>query len=78
MRRVAGVTLVISLAACSGPPWTLSKSADEIALRWYPDETSIAAAGQTAELHCHSWGKTAQLAADLRDGSAEIAEYLCR
>jgi len=78
MRRIAGATLLIGLAACSGPPWTLSKSPDAIAMHWYPDETNMIAADQLAELHCRSWGRTAQLAADIRDGSAEVAQYRCR
>jgi hypothetical protein len=78
MRRIALVALVICLAACSGPPWTLSKSSDAISVRWYPDETDMVAADQLAELHCRSWGKTARLATDLRDGSAEVAQYRCR
>jgi len=79
MPRIALVaTLFLGLAACSGPPWTLSESPDAIALRWYPDEISIAAAEEAAELHCRSWGKTAELAHDARDGSAEVAQYRCR
>jgi hypothetical protein len=78
MLRIAGMMLLVGLAACGGPPWTLSKSADAIAVRWYPDETDMVAADQLAELHCRSEGKTAQLATDLRDGSVEIAQYRCR
>jgi hypothetical protein len=47
-------------------------------IRWYPDESNIAAATDLAEAHCRSWGKSAQLATDLRDGSAEVANYRCR
>jgi hypothetical protein len=76
--QIAGVVVCLGLAACSGPPWTLNKSPDEIALRWYPDETPALAADQAAELHCRSWGKSAQLASDAQDGSAEVAQYRCR
>lgn len=78
IRQLAGMTLLIGLAACGGPPWTLSKTPDAIAVRWYPDETDLVSADQLAELHCRSWGKTAQLATELRDGSAEVAQYRCR
>jgi hypothetical protein len=78
MGRTAGMLLLFNLAACSGPPWTLSQSPEAIALRWYPDETTLGAADQRAEQYCRSWGKAAQLAADLRDGSAEVAQYRCR
>jgi hypothetical protein len=78
MRQIVGVMLLLGLAGCGGPPWTLSKSPEAIAVRWYPDETNIVAADQLAELHCRSWGKAAQLATDIRDGSAEVAQYRCR
>lgn len=60
------------------PPWTLNQSSERIALRWYPDATPLAAAAQVARSHCGSWNKSAELASDTRDGSAEIAEYHCR
>jgi hypothetical protein len=60
------------------PPWTLAKSPAGISLRWYPDTTPAGAAEQVARLHCDSWNKTAALASDTRDGSAEIAQYDCR
>ena len=37
--RAAGIAILLCLAACSGPPWTLNQSPDGITLRWYPDET---------------------------------------
>jgi hypothetical protein len=79
--RIAGAILLVGVAACSGPPWTpwtLHQSADAITVRWYPDDTDIVAANQLANLHCRYWGKTALLATDLRDGSAEVAQYICR
>jgi hypothetical protein len=77
MRRIAGMTFLIGLAACSEQPWTLSKSPDAITVRWYPDESDVIAADQLAQTHCASWGKAARLATDLRDGSAEVAQYRC-
>jgi hypothetical protein len=76
--RIAAMLLLGGLAACGGPPWTLDKSPEAIVLRWYPDGTNLAVADQLAELHCRSWGKIARLAADTRDGSAEVAQYHCR
>ena len=78
MRQIAGTLVLLGLGACSAAPWVLSKSPDAITVRWYPDTTSFAAADQLAALHCQSWGKAARLASDIRDGSAEIAHYLCR
>jgi hypothetical protein len=76
--RIAGVMLLFALGACSEQPWTLSKSPEMITVRWYPDESNIIAATQLAAAHCGSWGKAAQLATDIRDGSAEVAHYRCR
>ena len=67
-----------AFAAAWYPPWTLALSPAGISLRWYPDTTPAAAAEQVARLHCGSWSKTAALASDTRDGSAEIAHYDCR
>jgi hypothetical protein len=75
--RIAGTLAVLGLGACSTQPWVLTKSSDAITVRWYPDETSVVAADQFATLHCQSWGKTAHLMSDIRDGSAEIAVYRC-
>jgi hypothetical protein len=60
------------------PPWTLDQSPARIVLRWYPDVTPSLAAQQAAQDHCRSWNRSAQLVSDTRDGSAEIAEFLCR
>jgi hypothetical protein len=60
------------------PPWTLNQSPERIVLRWYPDATPAVAARQAAEHHCGSWNRSAELVSDTRDGSAEIAEFLCR
>jgi hypothetical protein len=81
-RMVRGglAALLLGMAACSPPlpPWTLTRSPDDITLRWYPDNTPSLVADQVAELHCRSWGKSALLASDTQDGSAEIAQYRCR
>jgi hypothetical protein len=47
-------------------------------LRWYSDETDIAAAQAIADLHCRSFGQTAALASDEQNGSIVIAEFRCR
>jgi (2Fe-2S) ferredoxin len=60
------------------PPWTLNQSPERISLRWYPDVTPTLAAQQIAKEHCASSNKVAVLVSDTRDGSAEIAEFLCR
>ena len=78
MVRVAVAALMIGVAACNGPPWTVSRSHDAITLRWYTDETDIAAARTVADLHCRSTGRTAVLVSDEQSGSIEIAEYRCR
>ena len=75
--RAAGVGLLLHLGACNGPPWTLSKSPGEISLRWYSDDTPRAVADSAAQLHCQSWGKSAELISYDQDGSAEIGKYRC-
>jgi hypothetical protein len=76
--RVAVAVLVLGVAACNAPPWTVSRSPDAIRLRWYSDETDIAAARTIADVHCQLTGKTAVLVSDEQSGSVEIAEYRCR
>ncbi len=76
--RAGGIAAFAALAGCNGPPWTLCQSPARISLRWYPDTTPSAAAGQVAQLHCGSWEKSAELVSDTQDGSAEVAEYRCR
>ena len=78
MMRASGIAALLGLGACSGPPWTLNKSAHEITLRWYSDNTPDAAAYEVAALHCGSWGKSAELASTVKDGSDQIAQYRCR
>jgi hypothetical protein len=76
--RAAWVAVLVGLAACSGPPWTLSQSADGINLRWYPDDTPTAAADMAARTHCQSYGKNTELIAYTQDGSAQLGNYRCR
>ena len=75
--RVAVAVLVLGVAACSTPPWTVNRSPDAITLRWYADEADIAAAQTVADLHCRSFGKTAALASNEQSGSIQIAEFRC-
>jgi hypothetical protein len=76
--RAAGIAILLCLAACSGPPWTLDQSPDGITLRWYPDDTPDAAADSVAQIHCRSLGKNAELIAYDQDGSAQLGRYRCR
>ena len=76
--RTLAVAALLGIAACDGPPWTLSKSPEEISLRWYPDATPDELADTVARQHCQSWGKEAELASNDQDGSAQIAKYRCR
>jgi hypothetical protein len=73
-----GIAILLGLAACSGPPWTLDRSPDGITLRWYPDNTPNAAADSVAQVHCQSLGKNAELIAYDQDGSAQLGRYRCR
>jgi hypothetical protein len=76
--RAAGIAIFLCLGACNGPPWPLSQSPSGIDLRWYPDDTSSAAADTAAQAHCQSQGKSAQLIAYEQDGSAQVGRYRCR
>jgi len=72
------VATLLALAACGGPPWTISRTPEAITLRWYADETDSAAAGAAAQVHCQSSGKNAELVSSTQDGSAQLATYRCR
>ncbi|HEX9535574.1 MAG TPA: hypothetical protein VF924_08870 [Stellaceae bacterium] len=76
--RAVGIAILLCLAACSGPPWTLDQSPSGITLRRYPDNTPSEVASSVAQVHCQSWGKNAELIAYDQDGSAEIGRYRCR
>jgi hypothetical protein len=78
MVRSAAAGLMLGLAACNPPPWTVRQSPDAIILRWYSDETDITAARTVADLHCRSTGRIAALVSDEQSGSIEIAEFRCR
>jgi len=76
--RDTGIAILLCLAACSGPPWTLDQSPDGVTLRWYPDNTPNDVADSVAQVHCRTSGKSAELIAYDQDGSAEIGRYRCR
>ncbi len=75
---IAVATTLFGLTGCSTPPWTVSRSPETITLRWYTDETDVAAAQSVADSHCRSYGKIAALTSDERSGSIEVAEFRCR
>ena len=70
--------MLLTLAACNGPPWVVSRTPDAITLRWYADETDSAAADAVAQAHCQSSGKNAELISYDQNGSAQIGKYRCR
>jgi len=76
--RAAMVVILLIVAACNPPPWTVSGSSDAITLRWYVDDTDIAAAQSIADRHCGSTGRSAVLASNEQSGSIQVAEYQCR
>ena len=78
MTRVAWSAILLGVAACGGPPWTLEQSPSAITLRWYPDETDSAVADGVAQTHCASSNMSAELVAYDQDGSAQIGRYRCR
>jgi len=69
--RTTGIAILLYLAACSGPPWTLDQSPDGITLRWYPDNTPSDVPNSVAH-------KNAELIAYDQNGSAQIGRYRCR
>jgi len=75
-RTIAAIVLM-SLAGCSGEPWTLAQSPDRITLRWWSDEIADAQAVVTAGAYCMRQGKVAETVGVERDGSASIGRYRC-
>lgn len=69
--------MVLSLAACSGQPWTLSQSPNSITLRWWSDTLADAQAAGTAGAYCTQMGKSLDIISIERDGSASIGHYRC-
>ncbi|HML10627.1 MAG TPA: hypothetical protein VK432_07185 [Stellaceae bacterium] len=65
----------MSLTACTGRPRTLSRSSDQITLRWWSDEIADAQAAGTAGAYCTQMGKAAETVGIERDGSAAIGHY---
>jgi putative hemolysin len=76
-RFATAVLLLTTLAACGGPPWALSRSAHQITLRWYSDNTSLAEARAVARRYCAQRGGTTALDMISRGGSAAVARYRC-
>ncbi|HXO00474.1 MAG TPA: hypothetical protein VN900_00365 [Stellaceae bacterium] len=74
---VIAVIVLLSLTACTGEPWTLSRSSDAINLRWWSDELADAQAGSVAGAYCTQMGKAVELLVIERDGSASIGHYRC-
>jgi hypothetical protein len=74
---VIAVIVLLSLAACNRPPWTLSQSPNSITLRWWSDETADAQAGDLAGAYCTQMGKGLDTISIERDGSASIGHYRC-
>ncbi len=74
---LAAAALLLPLAACSGPPWVLSRSPDSVALRWYTELSDEAQAHAVAGGYCIPTGRAARLVDLEQDGSAVIARYHC-
>jgi putative hemolysin len=74
---VIAATMVLSLNACSGEPWTLARSSDHITLRWWSDDMADAQAAGTASAYCAQVGRSFETIAIERDGSASIGHYRC-
>jgi len=74
---IAAALLILSLTGCTAEPWTLSRSRDAITLRWYSDATREVQAQGVAGAYCTEVGKSVELGAIARDGSAVVAQYRC-
>jgi hypothetical protein len=74
---VAATIVLLSLSACAGEPWTLSRSPNSITLRWWNDEIGEAQAGGVAGSYCTQMRKSVELGSVERDGSAAIGHYRC-
>lgn len=71
------VIALSSLAACSGEPWTLSRSSDQITMRWYTGDIPEGTATAEAGAYCTRLGKAVEIGGIERDGSAAIGRYHC-
>jgi hypothetical protein len=76
--RIVGLAILLGVAACSEPPWTLGRSPDAITLRWYADEMDSSVADSLAQAHCASSSKSVELVSYDQDGSAQIGRYRCQ
>ncbi|HWB48911.1 MAG TPA: hypothetical protein VG651_07355 [Stellaceae bacterium] len=75
--RVIAVIVLMSLAACSGQPWTMLRSPDQITLRWWNDEVAGGEANSVANAYCTQMGKAVLLDGVEQVGSASIGRYRC-
>lgn len=69
--------VLMSLAACSGEPWILSQSSDQITMRWYSGDIPQGEAAADAGAYCTRMGKAVEIGSIERDGSASIGHYRC-
>lgn len=70
--------LAFSLTACGNEPWTVSRSPDEVTMRWWStDRTADVSAENDASAYCARLGKGAEFGSLERAGSAVIARYHC-
>ncbi|HTW50788.1 MAG TPA: hypothetical protein VME45_02705 [Stellaceae bacterium] len=74
---VIAIIAPLTLAACSGEPWTLSQSSDQITMRWYAGDVPEGTAAADAGTYCMRLGKAVELGSIERDGSASIGHYRC-
>jgi hypothetical protein len=74
---VIAVIVLMSLAACGGQPWTMSRSPDQITLRWWNDEVAGGEAAGVANAYCTQMGKAMVLDSVEQVGSASIGRYRC-
>ena len=83
--RLAAAMILLPLLAAPavaanppGPPWPEIVSPGAITLRWYPNDTSEAAAQAAADAHCAATGRAAVFAALEQVGSVQYGTYACR
>jgi hypothetical protein len=81
MSKLAYLAIAVAaplvLTACSGEPWTLSQSSDQITMRWYTGDIPEGTAAADAGAYCTRLGKAIEFGDRERDGSAVIARYRC-
>jgi hypothetical protein len=77
LRSLVAAAALLSLTGCAGPPWTISRSPDEITLRWWSDQVSEAQAQDVAGSYCTQMGKAVELNSLEQHGSASVGRYRC-